>query len=343
MTPQHGGTDALGAARHDLSTNANACGAWLPALRAVQAAEARRYPDPAYTQLTAQLAAWHGVAPERIVLGAGASELISRLACAAALEGARHFWAPPHAYGDYARASAAAGLVRAAAPEAAALLWACEPSSPLGQAAADLPLLSRTTAATGAALVLDLAYAPLRLDGAPSLPPVARQRLWQLITPNKALALTGVRAAYAIAPLKETPLAARVRALAPSWVVGAHGAAMLEHWASPAAHRWLAACRVRLRLWRTRQVQRLRAAGWQPLPSCANFFVARPPCPADALPALLAALRAHGFKLRDCASFALPGCVRMAVVHPAVQDALLAAWEKATGIASLPAHQAGNE
>ena len=36
-------------------------------------------------------------------------------------------------------------------------------------------------------------------------------------------------------------------------------------------------------------------------------------------------LRAQGFKLRDCASFGLPGRVRMAVVAPEVQDALVSA------------------
>ena len=38
----------------------------------------------------------------------------------------------------------------------------------------------------------------------------------------------------------------------------------------------------------------------------------------------LAALRRRGVKLRDCASFGLPGRVRMAVVAPEVQDALMA-------------------
>ena len=40
---------------------------------------------------------------------------------------------------------------------------------------------------------------------------------------------------------------------------------------------------------------------------------------------LLTALRAQGIKLRDCASFGLPGRVRMAVVAPEVQDALVSA------------------
>ena len=39
----------------------------------------------------------------------------------------------------------------------------------------------------------------------------------------------------------------------------------------------------------------------------------------------LGELRRHGIKLRDCASFGLPGRVRLAVAAPAAQDALVAA------------------
>lgn len=38
-------------------------------------------------------------------------------------------------------------------------------------------------------------------------------------------------------------------------------------------------------------------------------------------------LRRQGLKLRDCASFGLPGRVRLAVAPPAAQDALQAALE----------------
>ncbi|MBP7538051.1 MAG: aminotransferase, partial [Ottowia sp.] len=76
--PTHGGPDALGVPVHDLSTNANACGPYAPAVQALRVADARHYPDPAYTALTVQLAAWHGVAPARIVLAASGSEFIQR-------------------------------------------------------------------------------------------------------------------------------------------------------------------------------------------------------------------------------------------------------------------------
>lgn len=329
--PVHGGPDAAGVPALDLSTNANACGPCPAAVQALAAVDARHYPDPRYTALVAQLADWHAVAPARIVLAASASEFVQRISTAVALQAAgAGVWLPAHAYGDYARAARAAGLRRVDDARQAALLWACEPSSPHGQAE---PALAARVAALqpGQVLVLDQAYEPLRLSGQPSLRGVLLDRVWRLLTPNKALGLTGVRAAYAIAPQGgDEALRARLRALAPSWPLGAHGVALLQAWATADAHAWLAECRATLRVWKARQLDALAAAGWRAEPSDANFFVAARAFPASAGGAfdmnfLLQALRRRGIKLRDCTSFGLPGRVRAAVVAPAGQDALLGA------------------
>ena len=76
-TPLHGGPDAQGVPLHDFSTNANACGPCPQALAALQQADRSRYPDPAYTALRGQLAEFHGVAADRIVIAASASEFIT--------------------------------------------------------------------------------------------------------------------------------------------------------------------------------------------------------------------------------------------------------------------------
>lgn len=332
VTSLHGGPDARGVPLHDLSTNANACGPCPEAVRALRAVDARHYPDPAYTALTAQLAAWHGVAPQRIVLAGSASAFIQRISVAMALQAGplAQAWWPSHAYGDYARAAQAAGLRRATEPGAADLLWACEPSSPLGQPE---PGLAARVAAlrAGQTLVLDQAYEPLRLSGAPSLDAARLDRVWRLLTPNKALGLTGVRAAYALAPAHgPAALLARVQALAPSWPLGAHGVALLQAWTSAPCQAWLAQTLRTLRTWKHRQRDALRAIAWEVQPSDTPFFVAAGAYPSSAtarfdLNILLPALRERGIKLRDCASFGLPGRVRMAVVAPPVQDLLIEA------------------
>ncbi|RZL64624.1 MAG: aminotransferase class I/II-fold pyridoxal phosphate-dependent enzyme [Variovorax sp.] len=338
MPDVHGGPDAQGRAVHDFSTNANACGPCPSALAAVQAADASRYPDPAYTALKERLAAFHGVVRERIVVAGSASEFIVRMT--AAFAGRTHgaVMVPPFSYGDYAQAARAHGLVVRRPHDASAgaplrAVWACEPSSPLGQAEAGLG--ARLDALPpGVPLVLDRAYEPLRLQGEPALDAAQLDRVWQLWSPNKALGLTGVRGGYAIAPLDDADgLARQLNRRAPSWPLGAHAVAMLDAWTAEATRQWLADCLPTLRAWKTQQQALCRALGWQVLPSDANFFCARPLAPLD-FHAMLAHLRAAGIKLRDTASFGLAGHVRLGVLPPDSQHALAQAWRAFAGPAN---------
>ena len=326
MNAVHGGPDAQGVPLHDFSTNANACGPCPQARAALRAADRRRYPDPAYTALRAQLAAFHGVAPERIVVAASASEFIHRISAFATRAGLRHAVLPTHGYGDYARAAAVWGLAEWGAADGhappPALHWACEPGSPLGTADAALARWAGEGAAPGALRVLDCAYAPLRLEGAATTPPTGA---WQMWTPNKALGLTGVRAAYAIAP--DAAQAAAVQALAPSWPLGADGVALLSTWTGAEAQAWLARSLATLRTWKAAQLRLCAALDWAVVPgSQANYFTARLPLAVADVARALQALRAQGVKLRDCASFGLPGHVRLGVLGPGAQRALRAAW-----------------
>ena len=323
---QHGGPDALGVPRFDFSTNSNACGPCPQALAAVQNTDATRYPDPNYTSLKRQLADFHGVDEARVVLAGSASEFIFRITAwvAQRLEGQGRVSLPPHSYGDYAQAAQAWGLGATLNANAAQLVWACEPSSPLGQAHAVWPLWLETGHFATAALVLDCAYAPLRLRGSPSLTAAQSDHVWRLYSPNKSLGLTGVRAAYALAPLGSDVAVLELDRLCASWPVGAHGVAMLQAWVQSNVQDWLRQSLFTLTQWKERQIDLLESRGWTLLPSDANFFCARPS--VDDLAAELHRLRTrHGIKLRDAASFGLPGHVRLGVLPPEAQRALVTA------------------
>ena len=340
--PTHGGPDALGVPLHDFSTNSNACGPCPEAQAAVAGADAARYPDPAYTALRAALGRLHGVDAARVLIAGSASEFIHRATALAVRSGLRAVLLPAHSYGDYAQAAQAWGLALGRATEDAGqgpegepvLHWACEPASPLGQEDPALRDWDRTPWTAGLR-VLDCAYAPLRLDageGAEGTGGAVRAfalpepgGAWQLWSPNKALGLTGVRAAYAIAPEGAEDRVQALRALAPSWPTGAHGVALLQAWAQPSVQQWLARSRPVLGDWKRQQLALCAELGWPVRPgSLANYFVARPPV-AD-LAGALQALRAQGIKLRDCASFGLPGHVRLGVLGPQAQQALRRAW-----------------
>lgn len=309
----HGGPDARGVAVHDFSSNANACGPCPAALAAVQAADRTRYPDPSYAALREALAAAHSVSPWRIVLAASASEFIFRVTAWARQQGARRVALPSHGYGDYAHAALAWELEVSPLAEAD-LVWTCEPSSPLGVADANLSAL----AGHRGVWVLDRAYEPLRLSGGLALEPALLDRCWQLWSPNKALGLAGVRGAYAIAPADDRDAVLELEALAPSWVLGAEGVAMLRAWCEPAVRQWLAHSLVTLREWKQRQIALCESLGWTVLPSETNFFTAQA-CHAWLDPASI--------RVRDCTSFGLPGHCRLSVQPPASQEALRKAFQ----------------
>ncbi|MES2413737.1 MAG: aminotransferase class I/II-fold pyridoxal phosphate-dependent enzyme [Pseudomonadota bacterium] len=329
-TPRiHGGPDQYGVPLHDFSTNSNACGPCPDALDAVREADAQTYPDPGYRQLRAQLASFHAVAPERIVLAASGSEFIFRMTAAiAGMHGrsAASVYLPAHGFGDYAQAAAAHGLATSGNAPTAQLRWVCEPSSPVGGLDSGLAGL----AASGFCTVLDRAYEPLRLQGQMALTRAQLGKVWQLWTPNKALGLTGIRAAYAVVPAADDAqaLVQELERLCPSWPVGVHGVALLMQWTRPQVQQWLAETVVTLAAWKRRQIELCIALGWEVLPGVANFFCARPALPPGlTLADALMKLRQQGIKLRDCASFGLPGMVRLSVQSPQAQDALHNAWQ----------------
>lgn len=322
MKRLHGGPDGGPALRWDFSVNANATGPCPAALAAVQRADRSLYPDPGYTALRQTLARFHRVPAWQVLVGGSASELILRISQRAARCGVRQVWWPAAAYGDYGHAAGVAGLQRCDRPEGAGLVWLCEPASPTGQAEPHLAKAPRGPRASAAWWVLDAAYEPLRLSGTPSLGPAERDALWQLWTPNKALGLTGVRAAYALAPVQAREQVDALEAAAPSWVLGADGVALLTAWTSPGVQRWLADSLLVLRDWKALQLEWLLETGWTCLPGDAPFMCVRPPAGLD-----LSRLRARGIALRDATSLGMPGWWRMAVLPPQATRALALALQ----------------
>lgn len=308
LLPEHGGPDDGPAAAFDFSTNASPLGPPPALLAAVQAADRRSYPDPSYRALRRRLG------DEKLVLPtAGGAEGIRRMTLAAMLAGRREVWVPQPGFGDYALAAQALGLavkpyaqpadIRPAAP---ALVWICEPCNPTGESIAAWPELD-------ALVIVDRAYEPLRLEGAaPTLPPGA----WQLICPNKALGLTGIRAGYAIAPAADE-VWAHALSLAPSWVLSSEGVALLTHWLDDDTQAWLADARATLRGWTATQRAMLADLDWHQAASSTNFWLARPPRPDYTL-----RLRERGIRVRDASSFGLEGWVRVSAQPPAARQAL---------------------
>lgn len=308
---RHGATDSSPDPLADFSTNVHPLGPCPGTVAALSRADRRRYPDPAYRELKERLGAHHGVVAERIVVGAGASEIVSRLV--ATLPGAVLVRSPTFVeYRKAARAFDHDVLVARSDEEFLALLprastaFLCHPNNPDGSLH-PAPFLARaTTVARGAGcrLVLDLAYAPMigtRLE----LPDGAEQ-LW---APNKPMDCAGVRAGYLVA--SDAAFAALLDKRAASWILSAEGVELLREFVEPSTAAWLEATRPEIERLLARLQSILRDRGWTVRTGTANFLVAMPPPPWSAA-AIASELRERGIRVRDARNMGLAGWLRLA-------------------------------
>jgi histidinol-phosphate aminotransferase len=341
--PVHGGPDSGPPIAVDFSTNAHPMGPnpWVD--ECIRRADRSRYPDPGYAALSEALGQFHGVARERVVIGASASELIWRLTRAWSALRRAAVVTSQRTFGEYLRAARATGLpVRAdmRAATQAHLLWCCNPDNPSGEIR-DGEIAEAVTSMAGprgsrGIVAADLAYWPFRqLLGArpaPQLDTPWSNEVVQLWSPNKLHGLTGVRAAYLILPascrqLRRTDL----ENLAPSWPLGADGLALLTGHTQHQAKRFLDDTGPKLREWKALQDRRLMEAGWKPQVSEMHFGLWQPPVPRTAQQAWHTQLRLSGIKVRDARSFGRPGWVRLVTRAPQQVEDLIAITDRCVG------------
>ena len=320
----HGGTDSLPDPRYDFSTNANPLGPCPSVLAQVRNADVSRYPDPLYTRLREVLAAFHQTSPERIVVGAGASELILRLI--RCIEGPVQQLAPT--FSEYALGAQLAGrrLISTRSPSAflraqsehPGVGFVCWPNNPTGEL---WPLDFVAAASAAGPLVVDMAYAPLCDAPLTAAVETAAGAAYRLYSPNKAFGLTGVRGAYLITPRIDR----RFASAAPSWVIGRDAVAFLEAACDPQARAWLAQGLPQLKRWRVRLARSLQQLGLQVRESPATFLMAK----VGNAGRVAAHLRSHDVRVRDGSSFGLRQWIRLSAQPVQAQKALMAALKTA--------------
>jgi threonine-phosphate decarboxylase len=328
----------------DFSSNQSPLGAAPGVAAAVRGAVVDAYPDPHATELTAALAARHGVDPAQVVCGNGSTELIrliAQLALAAgdtalalspvfgecevatALAGARLERVPLAHAGEGAgffcdEPALRAGLSRSRAK----LCWLCSPNNPTGAALPTELIAALSEDYPETLFVLDEAYCDLLAEKQwtpAQLTPAGSvgANLVVLRSMTKYWGLAGLRLGYAVAAPAE---ATALRAAAPPWSVNAAAqAAGLAALADLEHHQRSLALLVAER---DRLTAGLRSLGWTVEPASAGFFLIHV---GDAAAARAALLR-RGCLVRDCSSFGLPAYIRVSPRGPAQNDLLLAAF-----------------
>jgi threonine-phosphate decarboxylase len=327
----------------DFSSNQSPLGAAPGVAAAVAGAAVDAYPDPHAADLTALLAARHGVSQEQVVCGNGSTELI-RLVAQLALQPGDVALALAPVFGECEVATVITGAALENVPLTHAgygagfscdepalrgalarlqprLCWLCSPNNPTG-AALPAGLVTALVADHPRTLfVLDEAYCDLLPEPQWERASLAAGNLVVLHSMTKYWGLAGLRLGHAVAA-PET--AAALRAAAPPWSVNACAqAAGVAALADLAHHQRAVDLLVRER---DRLLIGLRRLGWVAEPTAAGFFLIH----AGAAPAVRRALLERGCLVRDCTSFGLPAHVRVSPRQPDENEALLAAFAALT-------------
>ena len=311
-----------------LSANEGAFGPLPAAVAAFEAAvgQLNRYPDGGGLPLREALAERHGLAPQQVVLGNGADELI-RLCAVATLDpgdAAAYPWPSFPSYGTAARCGGAeplptplagrapdldALLDRAGRPETK-LVYIANPNNPTGAVVEAAELRRFLTELPDRVLcVLDEAYAEYA-DPEPEGPALLREgapRLCVLRTFSKVYGLAALRVGYALAAPDVADALDRVR---PIFNVN-----------QPAQEAALASLGEReavvLRVEHARRSRALlfaimAAAGLDPEPSQANFVYADVPG-GDGAGLARRLLHEEGILVRELPGFGAPAGIRVTV------------------------------
>jgi histidinol-phosphate aminotransferase len=191
-------------------------------------AEGNRYPDPAVTELTAALAAKHGLPEARVAVGCGSVSLIQQLVQIAADPGEEvmYAWRSFEAYPGFVKVAGARPVevpldgyehdlerMAGAVTDATRLVILCSPNNPTGPALREADVRSFLASIRPDILVVvDEAYAefvddPAAVDGRRLL--VDHPNLAVLRTFSKAYGLAGLRVGFCLAGSDDTAAALR--------------------------------------------------------------------------------------------------------------------------------------
>ncbi len=325
----HGGVDDAELARLgmkagavlDFSANLNPHGP-APAVRDILAqCPLDRYPDPECRRLRQALADPWGVSPSRILAGNGASELIWLCALAFVQNSDKVFQLGP-TYGEYGRAARLMGgsvitwqareedqfavnlpqVGKALDRLRPRLVFLCNPNNPTGVSIPPDEIACWARRHPETVFVVDEAY-QFTWQPQCSARNIGADNVVVIRSMTKDFGLAGLRLGYAFGTEEMMGWLARVQ---PPWSVNALAqAAGLAALGEIDYYRqtWQLLARAKEKL-----VAGLQALGLRPLPSPVPFFLV----PVRNGSAWRQSLFRRGILVRDCASFGLPGHIRIA-------------------------------
>lgn len=278
------------------------------------------YPDDTYNELKERIGTVFYRDPEEICVGNGSIEII-RVFCSVTLgRSARtgHFYIEPPTFGEYEFSARLAGAERTTRQENADIQFICNPNNPTGtllHRTEILHILEKVKQHKGI-LFCDEAFISLA-DPKESVADIRDPHLFVLHSLTKSFAVPGLRIGFGFG---DCDLVEKIETARSPWCVNAYAEAFameaLLHIDD------LADSRREVEKERNRLVSGISALGMICLPSSANYLLVE--CMRDVTP-LCEALARKNILIRNCASFDLPTCIRIAVKTPDENSQLLEA------------------
>jgi threonine-phosphate decarboxylase len=278
------------------------------------------YPDDTYSGLKERIGTVFSRDPEEICVGNGSIEIV-RVFCSVTLgrtEGTRHFFIEPPTFGEYELSARLAGAERTASPGKADVQFICNPNNPTGTLLTRAELLHRleTVKPHPGILFCDEAFISLA-DPEESLVNIRDPHLFVLHSLTKSFAVPGLRIGFGFG---NRDLVDKIETARSPWCVNAYAEAFAMEALLHIDE--LADSRRRITKERNRLISAISGLNLTCYPSSVNFLLVD--CGRDVL-SLCEALAYRNILVRNCASFGLPNCIRIAVRTPDENSQLLEA------------------
>lgn len=304
------------------------------------------YPDPLADELRSELASRHGVEADQILIGNGSDELIFLLANAFLAHGGHAVCADPayrideiSTYVVNARLTKVplvdwAHDLESMAAVDADIAYVVNPHNPTGTVRSTAEIEQFVAQSPAGLVVVDEAYIDFA-DGPAqrtAIPLVATGRVAVLRTFSKAYGLAGLRVGYLIA---DADIIATLRKIRAPFSVGTLAQAGALAGLRDPEHRQRLVDHTRLL--RSEVVRIINAAGFEAVPSQANFVLVQT-LDEDRF---VATLLTHGVSVRPGTTLGMPGTVRISVPSTAGLELLREAVSKLPTTAEVSAVHAG--
>jgi len=266
------------------------------------------YPDDSYHELKERIAHIFHRNPKEICVGNGSVEII-RVFCSVELgrHGSRKtFFIEPPTFGEYELSARLAGGKRSPDPDHADIRFLCNPNSPTGILLSKDSVLAHLESAkrNGSLLFCDEAFIELTEPGS-SVADIRDPCLFVLRSLTKCFSVPGIRFGYGFG---DPDIIERIETARSPWTVNSYA----EAYALQALLHMddLADSRRKIGQEREWLEQELGNLGLLCQPSCVNYLLVN--CKRD-VSQICNELAGLDVLVRDCTSFGLPSCIRVAV------------------------------